>query len=145
MSSNGQQLFQLMPALYRLRDSALAQAQNPLSPADQATLQALQAQQQAGVTPLTPAQQLQLNALLAKTRGPLQSLLMLIADQLAVFANDLDQLYDDKFIETCAPWVIPYIGDLIGYQTVKARRRWWPVRAPKWRTPFRSAAARERS
>lgn len=119
MSSNGQQLFQLMPALYRLRDSALAQAQNPLSPADQATLQALQAQQQAGVTPLTPAQQLQLNALLAKTRGPLQSLLMLIADQLAIFANDLDQLYDDQFIETCAPWVIPYIGDLIGYQTVK--------------------------
>jgi hypothetical protein len=50
--------------------------------------------------------------------GPLQSLTMLIEEQLAVVANDLDQLYDDQFIETCAPWVIPYIGDLIGYQAV---------------------------
>ena len=38
---------------------------------------------------------------------------------MAVFAEDLDQLYDDQFIETCAHWVIPYIGDLIGYQSVK--------------------------
>ena len=36
-----------------------------------------------------------------------------------LLAEDLDQLYDDQFIETCAPWVIPYIGDLIGYQSVK--------------------------
>ena len=36
-----------------------------------------------------------------------------------MLAEDLDQLYDDQFIETCAPWVIPYIGDLIGYQSVK--------------------------
>jgi hypothetical protein len=53
------------------------------------------------------------------SRGPLGSLLMLIQEQLAVLAEDLDQLYDDQFIETCAPWVIPYIGDLIGYQPVK--------------------------
>ena len=31
----------------------------------------------------------------------------------------IDQLYDDQFIETCAPWVIFYIADLIGYQSVK--------------------------
>jgi hypothetical protein len=52
-------------------------------------------------------------------QGPLAALLALIAEQLAVLEEDLDQLYDDQFIETCAPWVIPYIGDLIGYQAVK--------------------------
>jgi hypothetical protein len=118
MSAFGQRLFDLMPAFYRLKDAALAQSLNPLSPADQATLQVLEAKQAAGV-PLTPSEQLLLNQLLAKTRGPLQSLLMLIAEQLAIVSNDLDQLYDDQFIETCAPWVIPYIGDLIGYRTVK--------------------------
>lgn len=50
--------------------------------------------------------------------GPLESLLNLVAEQLAIVADDLDQLYDDQFIETCAPWVIPYIGDLIGYKAV---------------------------
>ena len=65
-------------------------------------------------------QQLRLAELTAKTtRGPLHSLLLLIQEQLAVLAEDLDRLYDDQFIETCAPWVIPYIGDLIGYQSVK--------------------------
>ncbi len=79
--SPGQKLFDLLPALYRIKDAQLAQAQN-------------------------------------LTMGPLQSLLALVEEQLAVVAEDLDQLYDDQFIETCAPWVIPYIGDLIGYQAV---------------------------
>jgi hypothetical protein len=28
--------------------------------------------------------------------------------------ENISQLYDDHFIETCADWVIPYIGDLVG-------------------------------
>ncbi len=44
---------------------------------------------------------------------------MVIEEQIAAVAYDLDQLYDDQFIETCASWVIPYIGDLIGYQSIK--------------------------
>jgi len=82
MSFDGQKLFDLLPALYRLRDAQIAQSQDPPG-------------------------------------GPLQSLLMLVAEQLAAVEADLDQLYDDQFIETCAPWVIPYIGDLIGYRSVK--------------------------
>ena len=74
-------LFDLLPAVYRLKDAQVAASQQ-------------------------------------LSRGPLESLLALIEEQLAVVANDLDQLYDDQFIETCAPWVIPYIGDLIGYQPV---------------------------
>ncbi len=115
MSTTNQSLFNLMPALYRLKDAQLAQSQNLLTSAEQAQLKALQAL----VPPLTPVQQQELDALLAKAaRGPLQSMLMLIAEQLAIVAYDLDQLYDNQFIETCAPWVIPYIGDLIGYQSV---------------------------
>ena len=39
-----------------------------------------------------------------------------LAEQVAVLDESLEQLYDDQFIETCAPWVAPYIGDLIGYR-----------------------------
>ena len=45
--------------------------------------------------------------------GFLQSLLNVIADQLTIVDADLDQLYDDLFIETCGAWVVPYIGDLV--------------------------------
>jgi len=51
--------------------------------------------------------------------GPLRDLLSVITEQIAVLEEDLEQLYDDQFIETCAPWVIPYIGDLIGYQALQ--------------------------
>jgi hypothetical protein len=74
-------LFNLLPALYRLRDAQLAQSGN-------------------------------LN------RGPLESILAVVEEQMAILGENLDQLYDDQFIETCAPWVIPYIGELIGYQPV---------------------------
>jgi len=53
--------------------------------------------------------------------GPLQSLLAIVAEQLAAIEENLDQLYDDQFIETCAPWVIPYIGDLVGYQSINGQ------------------------
>ncbi len=116
MSMQGLDLFQLLPAVYRLRDAQLAQAQTLLTPAEQAELAALQS----ATWPLSADEQAQLNELMAKaSRGPLQSLLMVIQEQLKVFAYDLNQLYDDQFIETCAQWVIPYIGDLIGYQSIK--------------------------
>jgi hypothetical protein len=49
---------------------------------------------------------------------PLRELLRVIAEQQAAMAENLEQLYDDQFIETCAQWVAPYIGDLIGYRTL---------------------------
>ena len=54
----------------------------------------------------------------AKEGGTLRDLLSVISEQIAVLEEDLEQLYDDQFIETCAPWVIPYIGDLIGYRAL---------------------------
>jgi hypothetical protein len=46
--------------------------------------------------------------------GPLRRLLAVIATQAAALENDLDQLYDDLFVETCAPWVLPYLAELLG-------------------------------
>src|SRR5438034_4780771 len=49
---------------------------------------------------------------------PLRELLGLITQQVGILEEDLEQLYDNQFIETCAPWVLPYIGDLIGYRSL---------------------------
>jgi len=35
---------------------------------------------------------------------------------------DIDGLYDDWFIETCAEWVVPYIGDLLGVRNLHSIR-----------------------
>ena len=45
---------------------------------------------------------------------PLEDLLEVIADQVAVLEESIAQLYDDHFIETCAPDLVPYVGDLVG-------------------------------
>ena len=47
---------------------------------------------------------------------PLRGLIAVIAEQAAVVEESIEQLYDDQFIETCADWVAPYIGALIGYR-----------------------------
>ena len=70
MSLNADQLYALLPAIYRTRD--------------------------------------------AENGQPLSALLSVIAEQAAVLEENIEQLYDDEFIETCAQWVVPYIGDLVG-------------------------------
>jgi hypothetical protein len=70
MSFDAQRLYELLPAIYRIRD--------------------------------------------AEQGEPLRALLAVIAGEIGVLEENLDQLYDDQFIETCADWVVPYIGDLIG-------------------------------
>jgi hypothetical protein len=70
MSTNAMNLYELLPAVYRLRD--------------------------------------------AEGGYPLQALLEIIAEQVDVLKRDIDGLWDDFFIETCADWVVPYIGDLVG-------------------------------
>ncbi len=49
---------------------------------------------------------------------PLQALLRVIAEQVNVVESDIAQLYENWFIETCQDWVVPYIGDLIGYTPI---------------------------
>lgn len=74
MSFNAEQLFALLPAVYRNRDAEIG--------------------------------------------GPLQALYAVLAQQLGIVEGNIEQLYDDQFIETCASWVVPYIGDLIGYNSI---------------------------
>ena len=50
--------------------------------------------------------------------GPLRDLLRVIAEQVNVVEDDIRQLYENWFIETCQDWVVPYISELIGYQPV---------------------------
>jgi len=50
--------------------------------------------------------------------GALKALLTVIGEQMTVLEQNLDQLYDDQFIETCAEWVVPYIGDLVGTRPI---------------------------
>ena len=47
---------------------------------------------------------------------PLRALVNLIAQEFEALEENMEQLYDDQFIETCDDWVAPYIGDLIGYR-----------------------------
>lgn len=44
----------------------------------------------------------------------LDLLLAAVDEQAALLARDVDQVYDDAFIESCADWAVPYIGSLIG-------------------------------
>ncbi len=52
----------------------------------------------------------------AEQGEPLRALVAAFADQFAALEETVEQLYDDQFIETCADWVAPYIGDVIGYR-----------------------------
>lgn len=49
-----------------------------------------------------------------KLGKPLEALLKIIAEQVANLENDIENLYENWFIETCDEWAIPYIGDLVG-------------------------------
>jgi hypothetical protein len=76
MKTDADRLYELLPAIYRVRD--------------------------------------------AEQGGPLRALVEVLAGQAAVLSASLDQLYDDQFVETAAPWVLPYLGDLLGIQGLPA-------------------------
>jgi hypothetical protein len=46
--------------------------------------------------------------------GPLQAYLSHVEDAFGAVKDSIEALYHDLFIDTCADWVIPYIGDLLG-------------------------------
>lgn len=50
---------------------------------------------------------------------PLKSLVEVVAEQIKILENDIDKLYDNWFIETCDPWVVPYIGSLLGVKGLR--------------------------
>jgi hypothetical protein len=70
-----ERLYQLLPALYRLRD--------------------------------------------VEQGEPLRTLLGVIENELERIEADTASLYDNWFIETCAEWVVPYIGELLGVRPLR--------------------------
>ncbi|MEU4768761.1 hypothetical protein AB0H12_36485 [Actinosynnema sp. NPDC023794] len=55
----------------------------------------------------------------AESGGALRALLGVITEQVDLVETDLEQLYDNWFIETCADWAVPYLGDLVGYRALR--------------------------
>jgi hypothetical protein len=58
----------------------------------------------------------------AEQGQPLRALLAVIERELREIEEDIAGLYDDLFIETCAEWVVPYIGDLLRVRGVSATK-----------------------
>lgn len=54
----------------------------------------------------------------AERGHPLRALLQVLAEQVGVVEDDIDRLYENWFIETCEDWVVPYLGDVVGYSAV---------------------------
>ncbi len=54
----------------------------------------------------------------AEQGEPLRALLRVIAEQVNLVEDDIHQLYENWFIETCEDWAVPYIGELVGYEPV---------------------------
>ena len=53
---------------------------------------------------------------------PLRDFLRVLATQANVLEADITRLYNNWFIETCDDWVVPYIGDLLGYSLLPEAR-----------------------
>jgi len=53
---------------------------------------------------------------------PLRDFLRVMATQAQVLEHDITRLYNNWFIETCDDWVVPYIGDLLGYSLLPEAR-----------------------
>lgn len=117
MSLSKQDIAALLPAILRIKDMAQGEfSLGMLDADDRDTYIELQTLIDGGKA-LSPAQAAVYQQLRQRgIAGPLVSLISVLAEQVAALQENVDQLYDDQFIETCADWVVPYIGDLIGYQ-----------------------------
>jgi hypothetical protein len=82
----------------------------------------------------------------AERGSPLRDLLRVIAEQVDVVEADIAGLYENWFIETCEDWVVPYLGELVGYRPVsEAGRLGDPLdpegnRRNRWLIPRREVA-----
>jgi len=66
--------------------------------------------------------------------GQLQAFVDAIDSVFTALRNRVEAQYDDLFIETCAPWLVPYIADLVGTSHLKGEPR--TLRADVARTVY---------
>ena len=83
----------------------------------------------------------------AELGEPLRALLRVIAEQVDLVDDDIAQLYENWFIETCEDWVVPYLGDLVGYRPHRPARpsAGRPGSPPAATSPTRSRAGAARA
>jgi hypothetical protein len=55
----------------------------------------------------------------AESGGALRALLAVLSEQVDLVRDDIDQLYDNWFIETSDRWAVPYVADLVGYEVLR--------------------------
>lgn len=112
MTFDVDKLYELLPAIHRIRDAELYE--QGLTQENQDAVAKLK-ERLSLLSNKNSGEALELKKQIARRESPpLKSLLTIIAEQAGVLEENLSQLYDDQFAETCAPWVLPYIGDLIG-------------------------------
>ncbi|NEO98504.1 MAG: hypothetical protein F6K58_07475 [Symploca sp. SIO2E9] len=58
---------------------------------------------------------------------PLRDLLAIIEQELGILEVDINNLYENWFIETCDEWVLPYIAELVGIQDLNDQGKILPV------------------
>jgi hypothetical protein len=105
-------LYELLPAIYRIRDAELG-AQRRTHETQEKLTKLKESLSRLSNQESSEARELK-QQIARIEGGPLRSLMSIIAEQARVVEENLAQLYDDQFAETCAPWVLPYLGDLIG-------------------------------
>jgi hypothetical protein len=49
---------------------------------------------------------------------PLRALLQMMGESVDAVEADIARLYENWFIETCEDWVVPYVGEVVGYRLV---------------------------
>lgn len=59
----------------------------------------------------------------AEQGEPLRALLAVIAEQSDRIRTQVEQGYDDWFVETADEWALPYLGDLVGHRPVPGYER----------------------
>jgi hypothetical protein len=57
---------------------------------------------------------------LAEPQGVLRGFIEVLAQQAATLRRSNDRLWDDQFIDLCADWAVPYIGELVATRLVSA-------------------------
>ncbi len=60
---------------------------------------------------------------LAEPPGILRGFVEVLAQQAAVLRRSNDRLWDDQYIDLCAEWAVPYLGELVGTRMVSALNR----------------------
>ncbi|MCM6776628.1 hypothetical protein NDR87_22910 [Nocardia sp. CDC159] len=52
----------------------------------------------------------------AEQGGPLRALLGVVTEQADLLEGDIERLGEDWFVETCQDWILPYLGELVGFR-----------------------------